>query len=69
VPITQWMLQVTTFASGTLLNNLVYAYHVPPALQIVFRSAGKWATIALSRTFPRPFPGSRYSHAELKLGV
>lgn len=41
VPIAQWLLQVTTFASGTLLNNLVYAYSVPLAIQIVFRSAGE----------------------------
>jgi UDP-xylose/UDP-N-acetylglucosamine transporter B4 len=41
VPVTQWLLQVTTFASGTLLNNLVYAYSVPPSIQIVFRSAGE----------------------------
>ena len=41
VPIAQWLLQVTTFASGTLLNNLVYAYSVPLTIQIVFRSAGK----------------------------
>ncbi|KAH9992407.1 hypothetical protein BJV77DRAFT_431966 [Russula vinacea] len=30
VPITQWLLQVTTFASGTLLNNIVFAFNVPP---------------------------------------
>lgn len=41
VPMAQWLLQVTTFASGTLLNNLVYAYTVPLAIQIVFRSAGE----------------------------
>ena len=41
VPISQYLLQVTTFASGTLLNNLVFAFSVPPTLQIVFRSAGK----------------------------
>jgi hypothetical protein len=40
VPISQYLLQVTTFASGTLLNNLVFAFNVPPTLQIVFRSAG-----------------------------
>lgn len=40
VPISQYLLQVTTFASGTLLNNLVFAFSVPPTLQIVFRSAG-----------------------------
>ena len=40
VPISQYLLQVTTFASGTLLNNIVFAFSVPPTLQIVFRSAG-----------------------------
>jgi solute carrier family 35 (UDP-xylose/UDP-N-acetylglucosamine transporter), member B4 len=49
VPITQWLLQVTTFASGTLLNNIVFAFNVPPTIQIVFRSAGK-----LLFAFPRP---------------
>jgi hypothetical protein len=44
VPISQWLLQVTTFASGTLLNNLVFAFSVPPTIQIVFRSAGKKKT-------------------------
>jgi UDP-xylose/UDP-N-acetylglucosamine transporter B4 len=41
VPIAQWLLQVSTFASGTLLNNIVFAFNVPPTIQIVFRSAGK----------------------------
>lgn len=43
VPLAQWLLQVTTFASGSLLNNLVYAYSVPLTVQIVFRTAGKSA--------------------------
>jgi len=42
VPISQYLLQVTTFASGTLLNNLVFAFSVPPTTQIVFRSAGNY---------------------------
>jgi UDP-xylose/UDP-N-acetylglucosamine transporter B4 len=40
VPIAQYLLQVATFASGTLLNNIVFAFSVPPTIQIVFRSAG-----------------------------
>lgn len=52
VPITQWLLQVTTFASGTLLNNLVFAFSVPLALQIVFRSAGTYVSL-LHSTFSR----------------
>jgi len=42
VPITVWLLQVITFASGTLLNNLAFAFSVPLTLQIVFRSAGNF---------------------------
>jgi len=57
VPITQWLLQVTTFASGTLMNNLVYAYSVPLTIQIVFRSAG----LAVSMFIGRVFMGKRYT--------
>src|SRR6267154_987570 len=49
VPISQYLLQVTTFASGTLLNNLVFAFSVPPTLQIVFRSAGNCPPFFFSR--------------------
>jgi hypothetical protein len=56
VPLAQWLLQVTTFASGSLLNNLVYAYSVPLTVQIVFRTAGKSA-YALSYSLPlAPLP-------------
>ncbi|KAF8498733.1 UAA-domain-containing protein [Russula emetica] len=48
VPISQYLLQVTTFASGTLMNNLVFAFSVPPTLQIVFRSAGNCRAVFLS---------------------
>lgn len=51
VPISQYLLQVTTFASGTLLNNLVFAFSVPPTLQIVFRSAGLAVSMLLGRFF------------------
>ena len=40
VPILQWLALVTTFASGTLLNNLVFGFNVPLTVQIIFRSAG-----------------------------
>jgi hypothetical protein len=53
VPISQYLLQVTTFASGTLLNNIVFAFNVPPTLQIVFRSAGNCRAFFLS---PPPSP-------------
>ena len=56
VPISQYLLQVTTFASGTLLNNLVFAFSVPPTLQIVFRSAGKLLSRILSLSLS-PSPG------------
>jgi UDP-xylose/UDP-N-acetylglucosamine transporter B4 len=51
VPIAQWLLQVSTFASGTLLNNIVFAFNVPPTIQIVFRSAGLAVSMILGRFF------------------
>lgn len=55
VPISQYLLQVTTFASGTLMNNLVFAFSVPPTLQIVFRSAGNCRSFFFSSPLPLPF--------------
>ena len=66
VPISQYLLQVTTFASGTLLNNLVFAFSVPPTLQIVFRSAGN------CRAFFIPLPLVYYHYREsavLRVGL
>lgn len=40
VPISRWAAQVVLLTAGSLLNNWVYAFHVPLTLQIVFRSAG-----------------------------
>lgn len=57
VPISQWLVLVTTFASGTLLNNLVFAFNVPLAVQIIFRSAG----LAVSMLLGRVFMGKRYT--------
>ncbi|KAI0272628.1 UAA transporter [Gloeopeniophorella convolvens] len=51
VPLAQWLLQVTVFASGTLLNNLVFAFNVPLTVQIVFRSAGLAVSMLLGRFF------------------
>jgi hypothetical protein len=48
VPISQWLLLVTTFASGTLLNNIVFAFNVPLTIQIIFRSAGTVPPLLLS---------------------
>ena len=75
VPISQYLLQVITFASGTLLNNLVFAFSVPLTLQIVFRSAGKyiyresallsagslWTGLAVSMLLGRFFMDKRYT--------
>ena len=47
VPISQWLVLVTTFVSGTLLNNLVFAFNVPLTVQIIFRSAGACASLSL----------------------
>jgi UAA transporter family len=60
VPISQYLLQVTTFASGTLLNNIVFAFNVPPTLQIVFRSAGNCRAFFFSLS-PLPPSPSRLS--------
>lgn len=40
VPLYAWLLQVLVLTSGNLLNNWAFAYDVPVALQIVFRSSG-----------------------------
>jgi len=40
VPLREWLLQVIVLVSGNLLNNWAFAYHVPLALQIIFRSSG-----------------------------
>lgn len=75
VPISQWLLLVTTFASGTLLNNIVFAFNVPLTIQIIFRSAGMvpplflpiphvlnlLAGLAVSMLLGRIFMGRRYT--------
>ncbi|KAJ8075799.1 golgi uridine diphosphate-N- acetylglucosamine transporter [Marasmius tenuissimus] len=40
VPISQWALQVVVLTTGSLLNNWAFAFNVPLAVMIVFRSAG-----------------------------
>ncbi|KAI0047239.1 UAA transporter [Auriscalpium vulgare] len=49
VPIWQWLLQVGVFASGSLLNNMAFAFNVPLTVQIVFRSAGLAVSMLLGR--------------------
>jgi solute carrier family 35 (UDP-xylose/UDP-N-acetylglucosamine transporter), member B4 len=41
VPLAEWVLQVFVLTSGTLLNNWAFAFNVPLAVMIVFRSAGE----------------------------
>jgi len=51
VPISHWAAQVILLTAGSLLNNWVYAFHVPLTLQIVFRSAGVVVAMILGRYF------------------
>ncbi|THH13038.1 hypothetical protein EW146_g7136 [Bondarzewia mesenterica] len=61
VPLSQWLLQVAVLATGSLLNNWVYAFHVPLTVQIVFRSAG----LAVSMLFGRFLMNKRYSFRQV----
>ncbi|TFY83301.1 hypothetical protein EWM64_g711 [Hericium alpestre] len=61
VPLSRWMLQVVMLASGSLLNNWVYAFEVPLTVQIVFRSAG----LAVSMLFGRVLLKKRYSAPQI----
>jgi UDP-xylose/UDP-N-acetylglucosamine transporter B4 len=49
-PISHWAAQVFLLTAGSLLNNWVYAFHVPLTVQIVFRSAGTPQKVS-TRTF------------------
>ena len=40
VPITQYLIQVVLFYLVSLLNNAAFAYHIPMAVHIIFRSGG-----------------------------
>jgi UDP-xylose/UDP-N-acetylglucosamine transporter B4 len=51
VPLRQWGLQVVVLTSGSLLNNWVYAFHVPLSVQIIIRSAGVVVAMLLGRLF------------------
>jgi len=48
-PISHWGTQVFLLTTGSLLNNWVYAFHVPLTVQIVFRSAGVVIAMILGR--------------------
>ncbi|KAF9779173.1 UAA transporter [Thelephora terrestris] len=48
-PISHWAAQVSLLTTGSLLNNWVYAFHVPLTVQIVFRSAGVVIAMILGR--------------------
>jgi hypothetical protein len=55
MPIVQWLLQAITIVSGALMNNLVFAFSVPPAIQIVFSPAGKLFCPNSLSLHPHPF--------------
>lgn len=40
VPITQYLIQVVLFYLVSLLNNMAFAYRIPMAVHIIFRSGG-----------------------------
>ncbi|KAI0819661.1 UAA transporter [Trametes gibbosa] len=61
VPLRDWALQVLVLASGSLLNNWVFAYSVPLTVQIVFRSAG----LAVSMLLGYLVLHKRYSLAQV----
>ncbi|KAF9260389.1 UAA transporter [Marasmius fiardii PR-910] len=48
VPLSQWALQVIVLTTGSLLNNWAFAFNVPLAVMIVFRSAGMSSGLAIS---------------------
>jgi len=47
VPILTYLAQVTLFYFISLLNNAAFAYHIPMAVHIIFRSAGLVITMVL----------------------
>ncbi|OJT09814.1 UDP-xylose and UDP-N-acetylglucosamine transporter [Trametes pubescens] len=61
VPLRDWAVQVLVLASGSLLNNWVFAYSVPLTVQIVFRSAG----LAVSMLLGHFVLKKRYSLAQM----
>jgi len=61
VPVRDWMLQVLVRTAGSLLNNWVFAFHVPLTIQIVFRSAG----LAVSMLFGYFFLKKQYTSVQI----
>ncbi|KZP21031.1 UAA transporter [Athelia psychrophila] len=51
VPVKRWMLQVMVHTGGSLLNNWAFAFNVPLAIQMVFRSAGLAISMLLGYIF------------------
>lgn len=57
IPISRWMIQVVLFLLTSLLNNAAFAYRVPMAVHIIFRSAGLVTNLLLGWILV----GKRYS--------
>lgn len=47
VPLGRWAVQVVLYLSTSLLNNVAFAYDIPMAVHIVFRSGGLVVNMAL----------------------
>jgi len=68
-PISHWAAQVLLLTAGSLLNNWVYAFHVPLTVQIVFRSAGVVIAMILGRYILRRRYTSRQVLAVLLVSI
>jgi len=51
VPLVLWLLQVVLLVSVSLLNNWAYRFRVPPAIQILIRSAGLVVAMCIGYLF------------------
>lgn len=49
IPLTRYAVQVLLFLLISLLNNAAFAYHVPMAVHIIFRSGGLVVNMLMGR--------------------
>ncbi|KAL5527153.1 hypothetical protein ACEPAG_5944 [Sanghuangporus baumii] len=61
IPISRYILQVLLFLLISLLNNAAFAYHVPMAVHIIFRSGGLVVNMLLGWAFEK----RRYSRLQV----
>ncbi|KIK54391.1 hypothetical protein GYMLUDRAFT_232075 [Collybiopsis luxurians FD-317 M1] len=53
IPLTPYLIQVVLFYFVSLLNNAAFAYRIPMAVHIIFRSGGLVISMILGRLFAR----------------